>query len=200
MHLSSKNLIWLDLEMTGLYPDKDRILEIATVITDQYLNIIAEGPVLAIHRSDSVLAKMDEWCTKQHGASGLLTRVRRTRMSTAKAEQLTLEFLRKYVPAGKSPMCGNTIGQDRRFLYRYMPELERYFHYRNFDVSVLKIIAKSWYPEIAKGLQKKTKHQALSDVYDSIAEMQYYIKHLLLPAPSLRSKAQWTCSCTSGEQ
>lgn len=200
MHLSSKNLIWLDLEMTGLDPDKDRILEIATVITDQYLNIIAEGPVLAIHRSDSVLAEMDEWCTKQHGDSGLLARVRKTRISTTKAEQLTLEFLRQYVPPGKSPMCGNTIGQDRRFLYRYMPELEQYFHYRNFDVSVLKIIARSWYPEIAKGLRKKTKHQALSDVYDSIAEMQYYIQHLFLPAPSLRSKAQWTCSCTSADE
>lgn len=183
MHLNSNNLIWIDLEMTGLDPDRDRILEIATVVTDQNLNTVAEGPVLAIHRNDSVLAKMDEWCTKQHGNSGLIARVKKTRISTIKAEKLTLEFLRQYVPVGKSPMCGNSICQDRRFLYRYMPELEQYFHYRNFDVSVLKIIAKRWYPDIAKGCQKKTKHLALSDIYDSIEEMKYYRKNLLLPMP-----------------
>jgi oligoribonuclease len=181
MHLSSNNLIWLDLEMTGLDPDKDRILEIATVVTDRHLTVLAEGPVIAIHQSDLVLAKMDEWCTRQHGSSGLTARVKESRISAAKAEKKTLEFLQQYVPEGKSPMCGNTICQDRRFLYNYMPKLEKFFHYRNFDVSVLKIIAKRWYPDIAKGVNKKTKHQALSDVYDSIEEMKYYIKHLMVP-------------------
>lgn len=181
MHTSSNNLIWLDLEMTGLDPDNDCILEIATVVTDKYLSVIEEGPVLAIHHSDSVLEKMDEWCVRQHGSSGLTERVRRSKISTSKAEELTLKFLQKYVMGGQSPMCGNSICQDRRFLYRYMPNLEKYFHYRNFDVSVLKIIAKSWYPEIAKGFRKKIKHQALSDVYDSIDEMKYYIKHLMIP-------------------
>ncbi len=183
MHTSSNNLVWLDLEMTGLDPDSDCILEIATVVTDKHLSVVAEGPMLAIHHSDSVLAKMDEWCTKQHGSSGLTERVKTSRISTSKAEKLTLEFLQQYVAGGKSPMCGNSICQDRRFLYRYMPDLEKYFHYRNFDVSVLKIIAKRWYPEIAKGYHKKTKHQALSDVYDSIDEMKYYMKHLLPPMP-----------------
>jgi oligoribonuclease len=183
MHTSSNNLIWLDLEMTGLDPDSDCILEIATVVTDKCLNIIADGPVLAIHHSDSILNQMDEWCTKQHGSSGLIERVRNSRISARKAEKLTLEFLQQYVLGGKSPMCGNSICQDRRFLYRYMPELEKYFHYRNFDVSVLKIIAKRWYPVVAKGFHKKTKHQALSDVYDSIEEMKYYMKNLLIPMP-----------------
>jgi len=183
MQLSSSNLVWLDLEMTGLDPDTDRILEIATVVTDKHLDVIAEGSVLAIHHSDSVLDKMDEWCTRQHGSSGLTERVKKSRISLAAAEQITLEFLQKYVVAGKSPMCGSTIGQDRHFLYHYMPDLEKYFHYRNFDVSVLKIVAKCWYPNIAKGHCKKTKHQALSDVYDSIEEMKYYMKHLLIPRP-----------------
>ena len=184
MHTSSTNLIWIDLEMTGLDPNRDRILEIATIVTDKHLNILEEGPALAIHRSDSVLAKMDAWCTKQHASSGLTDRVKKSRISTVKAERMTLEFLQKYITAGKSPMCGNTICQDRRFLYRYMPELEKFFHYRNFDVSVLKMIAKSWYPQIAKGFRKKTRHLALSDVYDSIEEMQYYRKHLMIPLPS----------------
>jgi oligoribonuclease len=181
MHTSSNNLIWIDLEMTGLDPDSDRILEIATVVTDKHLDVIAEGPVLAIHHSDPILAKMDDWCTKQHASSGLTEKVKKSRISATKAEQLTLEFLQKYILAGKSPMCGSSICQDRRFLYRYMPELEKFFHYRNFDVSVLKIIAKRWYPDIAKGFHKKTKHQALSDIHDSIDEMKYYIKHLMIP-------------------
>lgn len=179
MYLNQNNLIWLDLEMTGLDPDEDRILEIATVVTDKHLNVLAEGPSLSIHHSDRILARMDEWCVNQHGSSGLTERVKRSKITTRKAEEITLEFLRQYVPEGKSPMCGNSIGQDRRFLYRYMPTLEKYFHYRNFDVSVLKIIAKNWYPQVSKGANKKTKHQALSDVYDSIDEMKYYMKHLL---------------------
>lgn len=174
------NLIWIDLEMTGLNPKRDRILEIATIVTDQDLNILAEGPALAIHQSDRILAVMDEWCTKQHASSGLTQRVKNSKISVRKAEQLTLEFLHHHVAAGKSPMCGNTICQDRRFLYNYMPTLEKYFHYRNLDVSVLKMIARSRYPEIAKGFRKKTQHQALSDIYDSIAEMRYYLKYLLV--------------------
>ena len=177
------NLIWIDLEMTGLDPNQDRILEIATVITDAKLQVIAEGPAMAIYQSDQVLAAMDEWCTSQHSASGLIDRVRASQMGDQQAEAITLEFLRQYVPMGQSPMCGSTICQDRRFLYNYMPELEKYFHYRNLDVSVLKILAKNWYPEITKNLKKKTKHQALSDIYDSIAEMQYYAAHLLINSP-----------------
>jgi len=180
MKLSQNNLIWIDLEMTGLDPEKDRILEIATVVTDKHLNVLAEGPVIATHQSDRVLKKMPEWCVNQHGSSGLTERVKKSKISVARAEKLTLEFLREYVPEGKSPMCGNSICQDRRFLSRYMPELEKHFHYRNFDVSVLKIIAQRWYPHIAKGLRKKTRHLALSDVYDSIDEMKYYIKNLLI--------------------
>lgn len=180
MKLSQSNLIWLDLEMTGLDPEKDRILEIATVVTDKHLNVLAEGPVLAIHHSDRVLARMDKWCVKQHGSSGLTERVKKSKISTARAEKLTLEFLQKYVPEGKSPICGNSIGQDRRFMYQHMPTLEKYFHYRNFDVSVLKIIAQRWYPHIAKGVHKKTKHLALSDIYDSIDEMKYYIRNLFI--------------------
>lgn len=181
MHTNSNNLIWLDLEMTGLDPDTDHILEIATVVTDRYLEVIAEGPVFAVHQSQATLAKMDDWCTKQHTSSGLCQRVLDSDTSLAEAESKTLEFLNKYIHGGKSPMCGNSIGQDRRFLYRYMPNLEKFFHYRNFDVSVLKIIAKNWYPDVAKSYRKKTKHQALSDIYDSIDEMRYYMKHLLLP-------------------
>lgn len=181
MHTNSSNLIWLDLEMTGLDPDTDHILEIATVVTDKYLEVIAEGPVFAVHQSQTTLAKMDDWCTRQHNSSGLCQRVLESKIHNAEAESKTLEFLNKYVHAGKSPMCGNSIGQDRRFLYRYMPDLEKFFHYRNFDVSVLKIIAKNWYPDVAKSYRKKTKHQALSDIYDSIDEMRYYTKHLLIP-------------------
>lgn len=180
MKLHASNLIWVDLEMTGLDPDTDRILEIATVVTDKDLNVLAEGPVLAIHQSDSTLEKMDEWCTKQHSKSGLVTRVKESPLTAQKAEELTLDFLVQYVLPEKSPICGNSICQDRRFLYRYMPRLEKFFHYRNFDVSVLKIIAKRWYPEIAKGFRKKTKHLALSDIYDSIEELKYYREHILI--------------------
>jgi oligoribonuclease len=176
----ASNLIWLDCEMTGLNPNFDRIIEIATVVTDKNLQVIAEGPVIAVHQSELILSRMDDWNVKQHFSSGLIERVRLSKISTKKAEQLTLEFLEQYVPAGKSPICGNSIGQDRRFLARYMPALEKYFHYRNFDVSVLKIIAKSWYPDIYKKFSKKTKHQALSDIYDSINELIFYRENILL--------------------
>ena len=180
MQPNQNNLIWIDLEMTGLDPSSDRILEIATVITDSELTVIAEGPVLAIYQCENVLSKMDAWCTSQHAASGLTARVRNSKLTAAKAEQLTLEFLEQCVPAGKSPMCGNTICQDRRFLYNYMPKLEKYFHYRNLDVTVLKLIAKSRYPALAKGYCKKPKHQALEDIYDSIDEMKYYLDSMLI--------------------
>lgn len=172
--LSSSNLIWIDLEMTGLDPDKDKILEIATIVTNKHLEVIAEGPVFAIHQSLSVLNKMDEWNTNQHTKTGLIERITASKIKEREAEEATLEFISKYVPAKKSPICGNSICQDRRFLYKNMPKLEQYFHYRNLDVSTLKILAKQWYPEIAKGFNKTSKHQALSDIYDSIAELRYY--------------------------
>ena len=179
MKPNKDNLIWIDLEMTGLNPDKDRIIEIATVVTDTHLNVLAEGPELAVHQSDKVLVKMDKWCVHQHGLSGLTEKVKKSRISTAKAEKNTLEFLKEYVPEGISPMCGNTIGQDRRFLYRYMPELEKYFHYRHLDVSTLKILAKRWAPKIVAGMKKESGHRALEDVYDSIRELRYYREHFI---------------------
>lgn len=175
---SSQNLIWIDLEMTGLDPDHDRILEIATVITDKHLNVLAEGPILAIHQSEAVLARMDAWNKEHHGKSGLIERVRKSLISTQKAEKLTLEFISQYVPPKKSPICGNSICQDRRFLYRRMPELEQYFHYRNLDVSTVKILAQRWFPKIAKGITKKSQHSALSDIYDSLYEIKYYREHV----------------------
>lgn len=181
MKQSSQNLIWLDLEMTGLDPDYDRIIEIATLITDKNLNVIAEGPVYAIHHSDSILERMDKWNVNQHTKTGLIDRVRASHIGTKEAQELTIEFLINYVPIGKSPMCGSSICQDRRFLYRHMPKLEQYFHYRNLDVSAFKIIAQRWYPEVHKGVQKKSRHQALADIYDSIAELKHYRQHLLKP-------------------
>jgi oligoribonuclease len=175
---SSQNLIWIDLEMTGLDPDKDRILEIATVITDKHLTVLAEGPVIAIHQSEKVLSLMDAWNKEHHGKSGLIERVRKSKISTRKAEQLTLEFISQYVPPKKSPICGNSICQDRRFLYRYMSELEKYFHYRNLDVSTVKILAQRWFKHIAKGITKKSKHSALSDIHDSLYELNYYKEHM----------------------
>lgn len=167
-------LIWIDLEMTGLDTDHDKIIEIATVITDDHLNILAEGPVLAIHQPDIVLNAMDSWCTRQHGQSGLTERVRRSRLTARDAEQQTLEFLRKWVDAKVSPMCGNSICQDRRFMHREMPELEQYFHYRNLDVSSVKELAKRWRPEIMQDLSKQATHLALDDIKDSISELRYY--------------------------
>lgn len=168
------DLIWIDLEMTGLNPETDRIIEMATVVTDKELNIIAEGPTIVLHQSEAVLSKMDEWNVTQHNASGLVDRVRASKYDERKAEVETIEFLKQHISAGVSPMCGNSICQDRRFLARYMPELEAYFHYRQIDVSTLKELARRWRPEILEGLQKHARHLALEDIYDSIAELRYY--------------------------
>ena len=176
---SSSNLIWIDLEMTGLDPDHDRIIEIATIVTDSNLEILAEGPVVAIHQSDALLEGMDEWNTSHHTSSGLVDRVRSSESSAADAERATIEFLSEWVSAGKSPMCGNSICQDRRFMARHMKELEAYFHYRNLDVSTLKILAQRWAPEVSKGFVKESKHLALSDIRDSIDEMAHYRQHFI---------------------
>ena len=167
-------LIWIDLEMTGLRTDVDHIIEIATVVTDKDLNTLAEGPVLAIHQTDETLDAMDDWNRRQHGASGLAARVRASTITAAEAERQTLAFLNRWVEPGVSPMCGNSICQDRRFLAREMPELERYFHYRNLDVSTLKELARRWSPEAFSGFQKSSTHLALDDIRDSIREMQHY--------------------------
>jgi oligoribonuclease len=174
-----QNLIWLDLEMTGLDPEQDVIIEIATIVTDAKLNVLAEGPSIVIHQSDEVLNSMNAWCIKQHGQSGLTQRVKDSKVTCAEAEQQTIDFLRTWVDGGHSPMCGNTIGQDRRFLVKYMPQLEAYFHYRNLDVSTLKELARRWRPELLDGLKKGGSHLALDDVRDSIAELAYYKKNFL---------------------
>ena len=182
MTQSSDYLIWIDLEMTGLDPDTDYIIEIATVITDSNLNTIAEGPVLAIHQEESILEKMDDWNTRQHRRSGLLTRVRQSQVTMQQAEQLTLEFLKQHVPANTSPMCGNSICQDRRFLYQHMRSLERYFHYRNLDVSTVKELAKRW-TNGKDQFVKNASHLALADIKDSIEELQHYrAKYFNLPS------------------
>jgi len=173
------NLIWIDLEMTGLDPQTDAIIEIATIVTDSALEIVEEGPVIALHQPEAALRAMDEWNTRQHGESGLIERVRSSRWSEAQAEHETLGFLQHHVPAGASPMCGNSICQDRRFLARCMPRLEAYFHYRNLDVSTLKELARRWAPEVADGFTKISSHRALDDIRDSIAELRHYREHLL---------------------
>ncbi len=177
MAQNPNHLIWIDLEMTGLDTRNDVIIEIATVVTDSELNIVAEGPVIAIHQSEERLAGMDEWNTRQHGQSGLVQRVRDSRIDEAEAERQTLAFLRQHVPAKASPMCGNSICQDRRFLARCMPDLEDYFHYRNLDVSTIKELAKRWAPDVYKGFSKESSHLALDDIKDSIAELRYYREH-----------------------
>ncbi len=175
---NKNNLIWIDLEMTGLDPDNDRIIEIATVITDSELNTVAEGPIIAVHQSDEVLAGMDEWNTKQHGKSGLTHRVKASQYTEVEAERETLDFLKKYVPENSSPICGNSICQDRRFLYRHMKELENYFHYRNLDVSTIKVLTQHWSPDIVKMIKKSSSHLAMDDIKDSINELIHYRKHV----------------------
>ena len=172
------NLVWIDLEMTGLDPETDLIIEIATVVTDKHLSVLAEGPVLAIHQSDEVLAGMDGWNTNQHTVSGLVERVRSSTIDEGGAEQGTLQFLRHYVEPGWSPMCGNSICQDRRFLVRHMPELATFFHYRNLDVSSLKILAQLWVPDVAVRFEKQSTHLALADIHDSIRELRFYREKL----------------------
>ncbi|MDH5546973.1 MAG: oligoribonuclease [Gammaproteobacteria bacterium] len=179
MSKNDDNLVWLDLEMTGLDPDTDQIIEIATIVTDKDLNILAEGPMLAVHQDKSVMDAMDEWNTRQHGSSGLTQRVLESSTGMSDAEEQTLAFMQQYVGERKSPMCGNSICQDRRFLYRLMPRLEAYFHYRNLDVSTLKELARRWAPDVYSGFEKKGAHLALDDIKESIDELRFYRQHLL---------------------
>ena len=174
-----QNLVWIDLEMTGLSPEKDRIIEIATIVTDAQLNILAEGPVIAVHQSLKRLMEMDEWNTKTHTNSGLVNRVRESEFSEADAEKQTIEFISKYVPGNHSPLCGNSICQDRRFLALYMPDLERYLHYRNLDVSSIKELVTRWRPELLSGFSKNNTHKAMDDIKESIEELKYYRKTFL---------------------
>ena len=177
---NDNNLIWLDMEMSGLLPDSDRILELAAVVTDAELNVLAESPVLVVHQSDAVLDGMDAWNKGTHGRSGLIDKVKASTLDEAAASAQMLDFLKQYVSANKSPMCGNSICQDRRFMARYMPELEAYFHYRNLDVSVFKELARRWKPEIYNGFKKASKHEALADIYESIDELKYYREHFIV--------------------
>jgi oligoribonuclease len=173
------NLIWVDMEMTGLNPDSDRIIEVAVVVTDPQLNILAEGPVFAIHQPDEIMDGMDAWNKGTHGRSGLIEKVKNSTVTESEAELALIEFLKKYVPNGKSPMCGNTICQDRRFMARGMPKLEAFFHYRNLDVSTLKELCRRWKPELASGFKKHQKHTALADIIESIEELRYYREHFI---------------------
>ena len=173
------NLVWVDMEMTGLDPDNDRIIEVAVVVTDADLNVIAEGPVFAIHQSDETLDKMDNWNKGTHGKSGLIDRVKASTVTEADAEAQLIAFLKQYVPANKSPMCGNSICQDRRFMARGMPKLEAFFHYRNLDVSTLKELCRRWKPELASGFKKHQKHTALADIIESVEELKYYREHFI---------------------
>ncbi len=175
---SDTNLVWIDLEMTGLEPGFHKVIEIATVVTDANLKVLAEGPVLAITTPQAELAKMDAWCQKTHGESGLTARVQASKVTLAEAERATIDFLAQYISKGQSPMCGNSICQDRRFLAVDMPELEGYFHYRNLDVSTIKELAKRWYPKVYSGFKKKNTHLALDDIYESIAELRFYREEL----------------------
>ncbi|KAE9533225.1 oligoribonuclease [Ursidibacter arcticus] len=176
---NKQNLIWIDLEMTGLDPEKERIIEIATIVTDKDLNILAEGPVLAIHQSDELLNKMSDWCVKTHTENGLVERVKQSKLTERAAELQTLDFLKKWVPKGASPICGNSIAQDKRFLYRYMPDLAEFFHYRHLDVSTLKELASRWKPEMLNQFNKKNTHLALDDIKESIEELKFYREHFI---------------------
>ncbi len=173
----NENLVWIDLEMTGLDPETDLIIEIATIVTDADLNVLAEGPVIAVHQSNEALNRMDEWCTNTHGSTGLTQRVKDSTVSEAEAERQTVEFLKQYVDKGVSPICGNSIGQDRRFLVKYMKELEAFFHYRNLDVSTIKELARRWRPEVASSFKKEGVHLALNDIQESIGELKHYREH-----------------------
>lgn len=177
--LKADNLIWIDLEMTGLDPEKERIIEIATIVTDKDLNILAEGPVLAVKQSEALLSKMSDWCVKTHTANGLIERVRASKLTERAAELQTLDFLKRYVPKGASPICGNSIAQDKRFLYRYMPDLADFFHYRHLDVSTLKELARRWKPELLDQFKKANTHLALDDIRASIDELRFYREHFI---------------------
>ena len=179
MPQDQNNLAWLDMEMTGLDPDRDRIIEVAIVVTDAQLNAVAESPVLIVHQADSVLEAMDDWNKSTHARSGLIDKVKASTLAEAEVEQQYLDFLARHLPIRTSPICGNSICQDRRFLARHMPRLEAYFHYRNLDVSTLKELVKRWKPDLAKGLTKHGKHEALADIYESIEELNYYREHFL---------------------
>jgi oligoribonuclease len=175
------NLVWVDMEMSGLSPDTDRVLEVAVVVTDSQLEVLAEGPVVVVHQSDGVIASMDAWNTATHARSGLTERVRASRIDEAQAQRRLIDFLQLLVPAGKSPMCGNSICQDRRFMARWLPQLEAYFHYRNLDVSTLKELARRWKPDVYRAFEKKSRHEALADIYESIEEMRHYRQHFIQP-------------------
>lgn len=179
MKQDKQNLIWIDLEMTGLDPEQERIIEIATIVTDKDLNILAEGPVLAIHQSDELLNKMSAWCVKTHTENGLVERVKQSKLSERAAELQTLDFLKQWVPKGASPICGNSVPQDKRFLYKYMPELADYFHYRHLDVSTLKELARRWKPDMLNKFHKKSTHLALDDIKGSIEELKFYRTHFI---------------------
>ncbi|MDD6910810.1 oligoribonuclease [Actinobacillus minor] len=179
MSQDKQNLIWIDLEMTGLDPEKERIIEIATIVTDKDLNVLAEGPVLAIKQSDELLAKMSDWCVKTHTENGLIERVKNSKLTERAAELQTIDFLKRWVPKGASPICGNSVPQDKRFLYKYMPDLADYFHYRHLDVSTLKELANRWKPEILTQFKKRNTHLALDDIRESINELKFYREHFI---------------------
>ncbi|MEJ6668736.1 oligoribonuclease [Alcaligenes aquatilis] len=179
MAVHTQRLVWLDMEMTGLDPDKERIIEVAVVVTEADLTLVAEGPVLVVHQSNALLDGMDAWNKGTHGRSGLIDKVKASTLTEAQAEDQLLDFLKEHVPAGKSPLCGNTISQDRRFMYRYMPRLEAFFHYRNLDVSTLKELALRWKPEVVKSFVKQSRHEALTDIYESIDELKHYREHFI---------------------